>query len=127
LSSKCHCKTPDGFVHKHCEFQDASYAFVSPKTKNIFKTKISEYRMFHLGKVSHHASQIVFGKSLRFETGATLRIEEARSSFHLVVAGRNISSTPEMHLTLLGTDMVIPGVPVLKQRCIITKSKTFQG
>ena len=54
------------------------------KTKDIFKTKISEYRMFHLGKVSHHASQIVFGRSLRFETGATLRREETRSSFNLL-------------------------------------------
>ena len=84
LSSKCHCKTPNGFAHKHCEFQDDSYAFVSPKTKDIFKTKISEYRMFHLGKVSHHASQIVFGRSLRFETGAPLMREETRSSFNLL-------------------------------------------
>ena len=83
MPSKCHCKTPNGFAHKHCEFQDDSYALISPKTKDIFKTKISEYRMFHLGKVSHHASQIVFGRSLRFETGAPLMREETRSSFNL--------------------------------------------
>jgi hypothetical protein len=65
--------------------------------------------------------------SLRFETGAALRREETGSSFHLDVTGRNVSSTPEVHLTFIGANMIISGVPILKKGCIIAKSKTFQG